>query len=172
MKNNKTHSVSVILLILLILTMLTGCTNQFNTLSNLEDLTALTYKGAFNLCKTVNSEVVNVEYTESIHEIVVTFANKSELTSRMYDNNRKLYVDSTLEFKSNEMTREDIAEFIEVVVGDTDLDYTEVLDSYENGDEITMSYDLDNSTLDIKLTHDDNNFYKLKIALCANFEIF
>lgn len=169
MKNNKMHSVLVIVLLLLILTMLTGCTNQLNTLSNLEDLTALTYKGAFNLCKTIHSEVVNVEYTEGIHEIVVTFANKSELTSRMYDDNKKLYLDNTLEFSSNEMTREDIAEFIEVVVGSTDLDYTEILDSYENDDEITKSYDLDNSILDIKLTHEDSNFYKLKIALCADF---
>lgn len=66
------------------------------------------------------------------------------------------------------MTREDIANFIEVVVGSVDLDYTEILDSYENDDEITKSYDLDNSILDIKLTHEDNNFYKLKVVLCAN----
>lgn len=166
MKNNKIHSVLVLLLLLITLT---GCTNQLDTLSHLEDLTTLTYKGAFNICKVVHSEVVNVEYTESLHESIVTFANKSELTSRMYDdNNKKLYIDNTLEFNSNEMTREDIANFIEVVVGSVDLDYTEILDSYENDDEITKSYDLNNSILDIKLTHEDNNFYKLKVVLCAN----
>ena len=159
----------IILVLLLLLITLTGCTNPLDTLSNLEDLTALTYNGAFNICKVAHSEVVNVEYTESLHESIVTFANKSELTSRMYDdNNKKLYIDTTLEFNSNEMTREDIADFIEIVVGSTDLDYTEILDSYENGDEITKSYDLDNSTLDITLTHEDSNFYKLKVALCAN----
>ena len=159
----------IILVLLLLLITLTGCTNPLDTLSNLEDLTALTYKGAFNICKVAHSDVVNVEYTESLHESIVTFANKSELTSRMYDdNNKKLYIDTTLEFNSNEMTREDIADFIEIVVGSADLDYTEILDSYENGDEITKSYDLDNSTLDITLTHEDSNFYKLKVALCAN----
>ena len=159
----------IILVLLLLLITLTGCTNPLDTLYNLEDLTALTYNDAFNICKVAHSEVVNVEYTESLHESIVTFANKSELTSRMYDdNNKKLYIDTTLEFNSNEMTREDIADFIEIVVGSTDLDYTEILDSYENGDEITKSYDLDNSTLDITLTHEDSNFYKLKVALCAN----
>lgn len=165
MKNNRMHSVLVLLLLLITLT---GCANPLDTISHLEDLTALTYSGAFNICKIVHSEVVNVECTESLHESIVTFANKSELTSRIYDNNKKLYIDTTLEFSNNEMTREDIADFIAVVVGSADLDYTEILDSYENGDEITKSYDLDNSILDIKLTHEDNNFYKLKIALCAN----
>ena len=172
MRNNKTHRATALVLLLLMLITVTGCATPFDNLYQMEELTATAYNGAFKLCKAVHSEVVDVEYTESLHESNVTFANNSELSYKIYDNNRIVYIDCTLKFSSNEMTKENIAEFIDSALENNDVDYTEVLDSYEKGEEITKSYELGSSILDIKLTYEDNNFYKLQLTAYSKTKLF